>query len=178
MSGASTWVVNLARAFKDTENEVTILSTGAKPKIYIDDDLPLIYLGRPRSNIKVKLFRLLLINKTFPTFYKKIEARVANDRVKKAFIEIEKSGKVDFLVKNFTDKLPDSLKNIKQISVIHSMISESLSAPSIRQRQLDCPDKLATVSLASKKDAEKSGLKITDVLRNPISKKEIIKKKQ
>ena len=169
MSGASTWVVNIANAFIQSGHDTTIISTGISPKIIIDKNIPVIVLGRARSNILVKLFRLLLLNKVFPSTYRALEKKVINKRVAKAVSLIEKNKKVDFLIKNYTDELPECLKNIKQISVIHSMISESWNDKNIRKRQFDCPDKIATVSLASKQDAESVGLQVHSVIKNPVS---------
>ena len=169
MSGASTWVVNLAKAFKESGHEPIILSNGTKPKVNIDKELNIITLGRPRSNIFLKLWRILQFHKIAPLSYKKLETRVINSRIKRELKSIENNGKVEYLVKNFTDKLPESLSKYNQVSVIHSMISESWNDPNIRDRKFDCPGKILTVSHASKLDAESVGLKIDGVVKNPIS---------
>lgn len=159
LSGSTTWLNTLIKGFEQQNINCIHLVTGV-PSSIKSSATQVVYTGRPRQQLRLRLMRWLQLHKLCRNLYREQETKFYTQRTEQ-LLESQLAKKV-LVIKDFTTYLPTYFKTDRFLitAVLHQQYAELQLGYFYHQ--------LCAVSEAVKQKSNQLGFNVTQVIYNPL----------
>jgi glycosyltransferase involved in cell wall biosynthesis len=170
LSGVVTWLLQMQTEFLASGADVVLLVLSKETDIHPAQG-KVLYTGRARTALVLRISRWLQLHRVFPRWYAQEEEAEINRRVEKILAVIGWLDQVDLVVRAFDRRPPECLRKWPVAETIHSVLSqnmpnfEKITALKATYHQ----HFLVPVSKVVAEDAWNLGLPVAEVIYNPLN---------